>query len=98
MSEIGILLFVVALPMPFVFRRLSGAVTVLASLLCLPLYLYFTIPCLFHWLFKGEYTIPLQAGVVFGKWSIIGTLALAIAASIGVRDLLGPMQETPTNS
>jgi hypothetical protein len=98
LSEIGILLFVVALPMPFVFRRISGAVTLLASLLCLPLYLYFTIPGLFHWLFRGEYTIALQAGVVLGNWSIIGILALASAASLGVRGLLRPTQETPTNS
>ena len=98
MSEIGILLFVVALPMPFVFRRTSGAVTLLASLLCLPLYLYFTVPGPFRWLFRGEYTVPLQIGAVWEKWSIIGNLALVIAASIGFRGLLRPTQETATNS
>jgi hypothetical protein len=40
-SQIGTFLFIAALPMTFVSRRILGAVTVLASLLCLPLYLYF---------------------------------------------------------
>jgi hypothetical protein len=98
MSEIGVFLFVVAQPVPLVSRRISGAVTVLASVLCLPLYLYFTVPAPFRWIFRGEYTISLHAGVVWDKWSIVGILTLVIAASIGVRDFLWPMQEKPKDS
>ena len=97
-SEIGTFLFVVALPMTFVSRRISGAVTVLASLLCLPLYLYFTVPGPFRWMFRGQYKGLLQANVVWEKWSIIGILALATAASFGFRGLLGPMRDKPKDS
>ena len=97
-SEIGTFLFVVALPMTFVSRRISGAVAVLASLLCWPLYLYFTVPGPFHWVFRGQYKVHLQANVVWEKWSIIGILALAIAARFGFRGLLGPMQDKPKDS
>ena len=92
MSDIGVLLFVMALPMAFLSRRrISGAVTLLASLLCLPLYLYVTIPGPFRWVFRGHYKIFPPANVVWEKWSIIGILALAIAASFGFRDIVGPM-------
>jgi hypothetical protein len=98
MSDIGILLFVVALPIAFASRRISGAVTVLASLLCLPLYFYFTAPGPFRWLFRGEYKIPLQASVVWEKWSVIGILALVVTAVLGCRGLLGPTKEKIRNS
>jgi hypothetical protein len=96
-SQIGTLLFI-PLPMTFVSRRISGAVTVLASLLCLPLYLYFMVPGPFRWVFRGQYKVHLQANVVWEKWSIIGILALAIAAGFGLRGLLGPMQDKPKDS
>lgn len=45
MSNIGTLLFMVALPMAFVSRRrIAGVVMLLASLLCLPIYLYSMFP------------------------------------------------------
>jgi hypothetical protein len=91
-SQIGILLFVVALPIAFLFRRTSGAITVLASALCLPLYVYFAFPGPFRWLFGGEYTTLLRAGVVWDTWSIVGMLALAMTASLGLRGLLAPVQ------
>jgi hypothetical protein len=88
MAGIGMLVFLVALPMAFFLRRrISGAVTIIASLLCLPLYLYFTLPGPFRWVFRGEYKVPLQANVVFEKWSIICILALSIAAILGSRGL-----------
>lgn len=98
MSNIGMLLFVVALPMTFVSRRISGAVAFAASLLCLPLYLYFTVPGPFRWVFRGVYKVPLYANVVWGRWSIIGILALGIAAGLGFRGLLGKVEETPKSS
>jgi hypothetical protein len=42
--EIGSLLFVVALVLTFVRPRIAAALSIAASLLCLPFYLYFTAP------------------------------------------------------
>jgi hypothetical protein len=60
----------------------------MASLLCLPLYLYFATPGPFRWVFRGEYSIPLQAKFFWGKWNVTGIVALVIAACVGVRSLL----------
>jgi hypothetical protein len=99
MSAIGSLLFVVALPMALAVRgRISGAVTLLAALLCLPIYLYFTIPGPFRWLFRGQYSVPLQANVVLQAWPVVGLVALVIAASLGLWGLFGPTQAKPQNS
>ena len=69
-------LLVVSLPLVFETRRIAGAVTVLASALCLPLYLYVLAPGPFRWIFRGEYKTLLQANFVWEKWSMIGVLAL----------------------
>jgi len=90
-SSMGILLFLAALPLAFMRRRrISGLVMLLASVLCLPLYLYFAIPGPFRWLFRGQYEIPLQTNVVWEKWSIAGILAIVITISFGLRDVFSP--------
>jgi hypothetical protein len=88
MEETGSLLFVLALLLTFFYRRIAAATTLIACLLCLPLYLYFTAPGPFRWVFRGEYSVPLQASFVSNKWAITGIVALAIAAYVGVRSLL----------
>ena len=52
MEETGSLLFVLALLLTFFYRRIAAATTLIACLLCLPLYLYFTAP--------GPYPLGLQ--------------------------------------
>jgi hypothetical protein len=88
MEDAGFLLFVLALPLTFFYRRIAAAATLIACLLCLPLYLYFTAPGPFRWVFRGEYSVPLEASFVWNTWAIIGIVALAIAAYVGVRSLL----------
>jgi hypothetical protein len=88
MEETGSLLFVLALLLTFFYRRIAAATTLVACLLCLPLYLYFTAPGPFRWVFRGEYSVPLQVSFVSNKWAITGIVALAIAAYVGVRSLL----------
>src|SRR5437899_1952881 len=88
MKDVGTLLFVLALLLTFVYRRIAAATTLVASLLCLPLYLYFTTPGPFRWAFRGEYSVPLQANFVWNKWNIAGIVALTIAACLGIRGLL----------
>ncbi len=88
MEDAGSLLFVLALLLTFFYRRIAAATTLIACSLCLPLYLYFTAPGPFRWVFRGEYSVPLQANFVWNKWAITGMVALAIAAYVGVHSLL----------
>jgi hypothetical protein len=94
--DIGWLLFVVSVPLVFESRRISGAVTVLASVLCFPLYLYVLAPGPFRWIFRGEYKGFIEADFVWEKWSIIGVLALATAAALGFRNLTRAIKNNPT--
>src|SRR5713101_6278311 len=52
--DVGTLLFVLALILTFVRLRLAALIGVTASLLCLPIYLYFTAPGPFRRVFRGE--------------------------------------------
>jgi hypothetical protein len=82
LSEIGSLLFVVALFLTFVYPRVAAAIASVATLLCLLLYLYFTAPGPFRRVFRGEYSVPLQASFVWDKWAISGILSLAVATYV----------------
>jgi hypothetical protein len=88
MEDGGTLLFVVALLLTFFYRRIAAATTLIACFLCLPLYLYFTAPGPFRWVFRGEYSVSPQANFVWNKWNIAGIVALTIAACLGIRGLL----------
>ena len=91
----GILLFVLSLPIVFASRQICGAVTVLASMFCLPLYLYVLAPGPFRWIFRGEYKTLLQTNFVWERWSTIGILALAAAAALAFWDLTKTAILTP---
>jgi hypothetical protein len=85
--EIGSLLFVLALLLAFVRPRIAATLAIVASLLCLPLYLYFTAPGLFRRVFGGEYSVPLQANFVWDRSAILGVLAVALAMCICIWNL-----------
>jgi hypothetical protein len=88
MKDVGALLFVLALLLTFFYRRIAAAIALLACLLCLPLYLYFTAPGLFCRLFsKGEWSVPPSANFVWDNWAITGIIVLVITAYVGVRGL-----------
>jgi hypothetical protein len=99
MNDVGTLLFVLALLLTFFYRRIAAAVTVVACLLCLPLYLYFTAPGPFRRFFsRAEWSVPLQASFVWNKWAIGGIVALAIAAYVSLRSLLFAADSQSRNS
>jgi hypothetical protein len=87
LQNAGLYLFVAAVLLTFVFRRLAAGVALAASLLTFPFYLYFVLPGLFRSLFKGEYSVPLHTTIVWDKWAIAGILTLAAAVYICVRSL-----------
>jgi hypothetical protein len=78
LSDIGSTLFVLALLLGFWRPRVAAAVVVFASIACLPLYLYLTMPRLFRAVFPGQYKVSLGA---FG-WdpsSTAGILSIVLA-------------------
>lgn len=84
MSGISIVLFLIGLTLSFVSSRLPAAITLVASVLALPIYIYFALPGPFRRVFKGLYSVPLTANIVLNRDSIVGliTLMLAVAFSI----------------
>src|SRR5258708_22614988 len=71
MKEVGSLLFVPALLLTLFYRQMAAAVTLMACLLCLPLYLYFTAPGPFRRVFsKAIWSVPLRANFVWDNWTI----------------------------
>jgi hypothetical protein len=88
--DVGTFLFVPALLLAFFFRRIAAAIALIASLLCLPLYLYFVAPGPFRSVFRGEYSIPLQATFVWNRWAALGILTLVVAICTSLWNLLTP--------
>ena len=85
MAEYGIALFLVALLSTFFYRRVATATALVASLLCTPFYLYFLAPGPFRRVFRGEYSVPLQAPFVWNTWAVAGVLSLALAIIMSLR-------------
>ncbi|MGB9105851.1 MAG: hypothetical protein WCC59_13905, partial [Terriglobales bacterium] len=87
--DIGVLLFVPALLLTLFFRRIAAVVTLMACLLCLPLYFYFVAPAPFRWIFsRAVFEAPLQARFRWNNWAITGILAIVIAIYVHTRSLI----------
>lgn len=85
LEEVGSLLFLLALPLTFFYRRTAAAVILSACALCLPLHLYFTVPGLFRRIFiSAEWSVPSPTSFVWDNWTIAAIVVLAITACIGV--------------
>jgi len=86
--DIGFLLLLIALFLALFYPRIAAAITVLASLLCLPLDLYFTAPGLFRRVFTGMYwESSIRSNFVWNHRAIFGVLTLAIAVFIALSNL-----------
>ena len=98
--EIGSLLFVLALVFTFVRPRVAAVLAIFASLLCLPLYLYFTAPGPFRRVFGGKYSVPLQANFVWDRSAIWAFLQsqLRCAFASGICGLYSAIAMEDTNS
>lgn len=88
MEDIGAFLFIPALLLTFWYPRVAAAIAIVASFLCLPLYLYFTAPGPFRWICRGQYSVAAPANFVWIRSAIAGITALALAAYVGIRTLL----------
>ncbi len=80
MADIGTALFLLALIVTFLYPRVAGAIALVSSLLCLPLYLYFTAPVPFNRIFGFGHEFKVQPTGAFHwhRWVMAGLLTLAV--------------------
>jgi hypothetical protein len=88
MADLGFLFFLLALVLTFFFRRIAAAIALTAALICLPLYLYALVPGAYHWMFKGEYSVPFGRPFRWDSWAIVGIFSLVIVATLSIRSYL----------
>lgn len=82
MYNIGVLLFGVALLSTFFLRRLAGGIVLVASLLSLPLYLYFVARGPFQWLFGWENAVA-PTTFVWSRMGTAGIIILLLSTTVG---------------
>jgi len=75
---IGSALFILALVLTFIRLRIAAAGVFVASLRCLPVYLYFVAPGFFRWVFPGEYSVPLTSNFKWEGWATAGILVVLL--------------------
>lgn len=89
--DVGFILFVVALILSFLTRRIAAGAMVAASLACIPLYVYLVAPTFFVRLFPrldwGDRLPP--TGLHWDTWVAAGLLSIAVSSFIGFLGLLG---------
>ena len=78
-------LFIVAVLLTFMYRRVAAAIALSACVLALPMYLFFTVPGVFRMSFRGQWKALPSANVVWNTWAAAGIVALATAAYVCLR-------------
>lgn len=86
-ANFSILLFAAGLVATLLNNRLSVIATLAASLLALPLFLYFTCPGPFRHIFKGNYSVPAPRDFVSDTTSIIAIVAVILALLVSFCNL-----------
>src|SRR5262245_32827203 len=82
---LGIILFVIALVATFFHPRVAAAMILIAAMLCLPFYLYFTAPGPFRSVFRGDYTVSAPASFVWDRPMVAGIFTLLLATFFSLR-------------
>src|SRR5258708_22014660 len=94
----SLLIFILALLVTFWFRRVGAALGIVASVLSLPLYLYFVFPRPFQALTGGIYSMPATR---YFAWNSPAVLCVAIAAvtiAVCVKGLAYKSSAAPTRN
>jgi glucan phosphoethanolaminetransferase (alkaline phosphatase superfamily) len=87
-AAIAAIVLVLAVVVTFIWRRVAAISALVASALCLPLYIYRTLPRLFRSIFPGLYKGPSEGTLIWHSWSITGILATVVVAYLCYRSLL----------
>ena len=85
MADLGSLLFLMAMLLTFFRRRIAATIALTATLLCIPFYLYILMPGPYRWVFKGEYSVPLNGTFHWDNWAMVGIISLLISAILSLR-------------
>ena len=85
MADISSVLFLVALLLTFFLRRIAASIALAATLLCLPFYLYILMPGVYRWIFKGEYSVPLNRPFHWDNWAVVGMISLLFVVILSLR-------------
>lgn len=88
MSEVALLLFVLSLLLMIRLPRLGAALIGIASLLCLPLSLFFIAPGPFSRMVGGEWSVPLRSNFVLRWWTVAWQISLAACLALSFAILL----------
>lgn len=88
MTEIGTVLFALALIVAFLFPRIAAGIALVSSVLCLPLYLYFIAPVHFGQIFGSGHQFKVPPGTNFhvDVWVLAGLLILAVTGYLCLHD------------
>jgi hypothetical protein len=82
--ELGAVMFLLAIVVTFFRLRVAAVSGVAAALLCLPVSLYFLAPGPFHFVFRGEYSVPLRSNFVWSRWTVTPTALFVLAIFVSV--------------
>jgi hypothetical protein len=95
MADIGIVLFLLALVVTFMFPRVAAAIGLASSLLCLPLYLYSIAPVPFSQIFGSghEFKVQPSGGFHWDRWALAGVLTLAVTTYVCLRGVAAASRE-----
>jgi hypothetical protein len=92
---VGLLVMGAAVILAFVSTRIAALAALVASLLCWPLYLYFVVPGVFRFAFRGEYSVPMAHRFVADKWALQSILALLVVDFLSIYILWALRMPTP---
>jgi len=89
MTDIGTVLFGLALMWIFFSQRVAATIGLLSSLFCLPLYCFFIAPAQFAGVFVREHGLAVQPapGFHWHSWPVAALLAVFVAGYLSIRDL-----------
>lgn len=85
MADLSSTLVLLALLLTFFLRRIAGTIALVATLLCLPFYLYILMPGPYQWIFKGESSVPFSRPFFWNNWAVVGVFSLLFAAFLSLR-------------
>jgi hypothetical protein len=86
LADVGLLALGGSLVVLFWLPRVSAILAITASLLFLPLILYFNFPGLFQSVFEGNWSVPMR-NFVWGTWGAFGLLTVFATLYVSVRCL-----------
>ena len=85
MADLGASFFLLAVLLTFFLPRTGATIALASTLLCLPFYLCVLMPGPYRWIFKGEYSVPLNQPFHWDNWAVAGVLSLILVAILSLR-------------